>query len=171
MPSYTGIGSRSTPPDVLDLMSALAYRLAEGWTLRSGAADGADSAFEEGHVAAAGVSGLEVYLPWPKFNGHDDLGVARFEPQPEAFQIASRFHPAWDRCSRGAQALHARNVHQVLGLDVLNPMPSKFVIGWTRGGSGAGGTGQAYRIANSYAIPVYDLARPDHRQRVEAFLS
>jgi hypothetical protein len=168
--AYAGIGSRETPPDVLELMGALAYRLAEGWTLRTGAADGADSAFEEGHVAAAGVSGLEVYLPWPGFNGHDDLGVARFEPQLQAFDIASSFHPAWDRCSRGAQALHARNVHQVLGRDVDLADPVKFVVCWTRGGAGGGGTGQALRIARHYHVPIYDLARSDHRTRVESFL-
>jgi hypothetical protein len=33
---YAGIGSRSTPNDILELMKEIAFRLArEGWTLRS----------------------------------------------------------------------------------------------------------------------------------------
>lgn len=47
--SYTGIGSRSTPPEVLERLRDLAAALArEGYELRSGAADGADMACEEG---------------------------------------------------------------------------------------------------------------------------
>jgi predicted Rossmann fold nucleotide-binding protein DprA/Smf involved in DNA uptake len=46
---YAGIGSRSTPPEVITVMEEIAQRLAEnGWLLRSGAADGADSSFERG---------------------------------------------------------------------------------------------------------------------------
>jgi predicted Rossmann fold nucleotide-binding protein DprA/Smf involved in DNA uptake len=48
-PKYAGIGSRSTPPETLPLIESIAARLAEkGWVLRSGGADGADSAFEKG---------------------------------------------------------------------------------------------------------------------------
>ena len=48
MKYYTGIGSRETPKDIMQLMSKLAYKLAsEGYILRSGAAQGADTAFEE----------------------------------------------------------------------------------------------------------------------------
>lgn len=41
---YTMIGSRSTPEDIMKLMERLAYKLAsQGWVVRSGGADGADS--------------------------------------------------------------------------------------------------------------------------------
>lgn len=60
---YTGIGSRSTPPDVLALMTRIARLLrAENFTLRSGRAAGADQASEEG----AGDKGV-IYLPWSGF--------------------------------------------------------------------------------------------------------
>lgn len=46
---YTGIGSRETPPDILELMTKIArFMFKQGFTLRSGGADGADSAFEAG---------------------------------------------------------------------------------------------------------------------------
>jgi len=47
--AYTGIGSRACPPEILGVMFMLGEALAEqGWILRSGAAPGADSAFEQG---------------------------------------------------------------------------------------------------------------------------
>ncbi len=60
---YTGIGSRSTPEAIQKIMTELAYELGKsGWTLRSGCAPGADSAFEFGawqsvqQVAAVAVA-------------------------------------------------------------------------------------------------------------------
>jgi hypothetical protein len=168
MRAYCGIGSRETPPDVLELMEWLAYRLAGGWNLRSGGAGGADSAFARGHEQAS-ASGLEIYLPWFGFNGVRGESVARHEPQREAYPIAQLFHPAWELCSKGGRALHARNVHQILGEDVTVPDPVKFVVCWTRGASGRGGTGQAIRIARHFHVPVFDLADPAVRARIEAF--
>lgn len=54
----------------------------------------------------------------------------------------------------GAKKLQARNSHQVLGLDLNTP--SDFIICWTKGGKGIGGTGQALRIAKAYNIPIFD---------------
>ena len=103
---YAGIGSRETPPEVLELMSRLAARLAaRGYVLRSGAADGADSAFEQGCVRAAGES--EIWLPWLGFNGHADTG---FYPEDAHEAEARLVHPAWERLTQGPKKLHARNV-------------------------------------------------------------
>ena len=141
---YTGIGSRETPESVCKQMTELANHFrTEGYILRSGHAEGADLAFEKG----AGLQ-KEIWIPWKGFNG----SFSRFLPSPEAFEMAAKFHPAWDRCSRGAKALHARNCHQVLGFDLKTP--SEFVICWTRDGKASGGTGQAIRIAEHHKIPV-----------------
>jgi cell division GTPase FtsZ len=51
--------------------------------------------------------------------------------------------------------LHARNAMIVLGKNLDDPVD--FIICWTPGGTGSGGTGQALRIARAYGIPVYDL--------------
>lgn len=161
---YAGIGSRSTPEDVLVLMEATAHRLGrDGWTLRSGGADGADSAFERGAMRAMDLDLLEpwpeVYLPWPNFNGRPD-GPDAMVPQHEAFNVASRHHPAWHRLSPWAKMLHARNVHQILGGDVNRPRLSAFVACWTPDGKGGGGTGQALRVAKSHGVPIFDLGDP-----------
>ena len=55
---YTGVGSRETPSDILEVMESVGYALAsQGWTLRSGGAVGADQAFERGMFRFAGYDG------------------------------------------------------------------------------------------------------------------
>jgi hypothetical protein len=170
--TYAGVGSRRTPGDVLVLAQMVAERLDErGWTLRSGHAPGADQAFELG----AGDN-AEVYLPWPSFENSEPLQarVIFDKPRPPAYDIAESHHPHWPTLKQGAQALHARNVHQILGPTLVHPV--KFVLCWTPDaatdttGSDTGGTGQAIRLANAHSIPVFNLARDDHRSRVESLL-
>jgi len=174
--SYTGIGSRATPPEILGIMFMLGQSLAEqGWILRSGAAPGADSAFEQGARTAIfqdeASTPPEIYLPWEGFEGRERGHVARVEPQPEAFEIAAEYHPRWKYLKRGAKLLHARNVHQVLGFNVLEPQISSFVLCWTPDGKGGGGTGQALRIAEGYGVEeVYDLCNHDDLETVRGFL-
>jgi hypothetical protein len=177
MRAYAGVGSRETPPDVLVLMEQIADRLAaEGWTLRSGNAPGADQAFARGHLRTGCNDRIEIYLPWKGFeaaalNGWEDAIVARPEPQPEAYPIAEEFHPNWAALKRGGRALQARNVHQVLGPDVTYPGPvSRAIVCWTPGARGGGGTGQAIRIARNFAVPVFDLADKTTRRKFEAKL-
>lgn len=154
---YTGIGSRATTPEMLSVMRQLGEGLAKwGYTLRSGAAGGADAAFEAGCDAARGAK--QIYLPWPKFNGHPSHLHTVGE---KALALAAEMHPAWERCSQGAKRLHARNGYQVLGGDLSTP--SDFVVCYTTNGQGGGGTGQAIRIARKYGIPVFDLGGDFHR--------
>ena len=187
---YTGIGSRETPQPILDLMEALGEALCRhNWVLRSGGAKGADSAFERGALKARPKYGaanrpIEIWLPWegfehrPEGNGWDYVLGHTADAE-----IAERFHPAWDRCSQGARKLHTRNVGQILGLRVTNygsendPDPevysyrqprSKFVLCWTKDGLGAGGTGQALRIANFYGVPIFDLGDRDVEAHIRA---
>jgi hypothetical protein len=151
---YTGIGSRSTPEDILKDMTNIATNLElSGFTLRSGGANGADSAFE------AGVSdprNADIYLPWSGFNRNTS---ALFDITQEALDMAKAFHPAWDRCSPAARKFHARNCYQVLGryLD----QPSDFVLCWTPGGAWTGGTAQALRIAYAHKIPIFNMSDDD----------
>jgi hypothetical protein len=145
---YTGVGGRKTPATVLAVMHKLALNLAADWTLRSGGALGADSAFE----SAAGKA-CQIFLPWKGFNGHPS---EFYHIMPDAFSQAESIHPAWFRCSQGARKLHARNVHQLLGPDLKTP--SECVICWTEGGKTVGGTGTAIRLAAIHNIPVFNLA-------------
>lgn len=170
--TYAGIGSRKTPEPVLKYMRRLAYRLAElGFLLRSGAASGADTAFEDGCFAANGQS--EIWLPWKNFNNHLDT---IYKPNREHFHIAKRIHPAWENLARGPRALHSRNIGQILGLDLVSPVD--FVVCWTPDGcicsqdrkSTTGGTGTAIAVASDHGIPVFNLANPNAVQNINAFV-
>lgn len=153
---YTGVGSRKTPAEVCTIMTQIAAKLAKrGYILRSGAADGADAAFEAGANQRLTEHPPEIYLPWLGFNG----SKSQLLPSREAFLMAEQFHPAWGRCSPAARCMHARNCHQVLGKDLKTP--SEFLICWTQDAAAGGGTGQAIRIAKHYRIPVYDLGDPE----------
>lgn len=166
---YAGIGSRETPLPVCDMMYSAAYYLAErGWKLRSGHAKGADKAFEQGAKEAGGDR--EIFLPWNGFNGGfaNTKGFIVPDVTDELYQIAAQFHPAWDRCTNTVKKLHARNVCQVLGVDLKTP--SDMVVCWTPQASGSGGTGQAIRIANAYYIPVFDLASEEQQAALVRFV-
>lgn len=149
---YTGIGSRSTPKEILDCFASMAKWFAEnGFILRSGGADGADDSFEWGCDYARGKK--EIYLPWNGFNGRY-LGIVIDENDKKAFELAEQFHPNWSNLGYNSKKLIARDGYQVLGKD-LNTH-SLFVLCYTESGSGKGGTGQAIRIAKHYNIPVFD---------------
>jgi len=171
--TYAGIGSRNTPIEVLDYMRRVAVRLARlGYILRSGAAAGADSAFEAGAVSAGGRT--EIWLPWRGFNDHADTG---FFPGDQHFTKAQTLHPAWEHLTRGPRALHARNVGQVLGTDLAQPV--QFVLCWTPDGCESaatrsrttGGTATAVVLASSINIPVFNFANPDAVERLGKFMN
>ena len=143
---YAGIGSRETPKEILELMTLAAKAFADkGFTLRSGGAIGADIAFEKG-------CGTNKEI----FRAKDCTEAAK--------EMTSKYHPAWGKCNDYARNLHGRNCQILLGRDVTNPEPVKFVLCWTKDGKDTGGTGQAIRIATDMGIPVYNLY---HREVVE----
>ena len=152
MYSYAGIGSRQTPSDVLLLMEKIGVKLAlMGFMLRSGGADGADSAFERGCDRAGGEK--QIFLPWPGFNGRNS---PYSWPKDGAFRYAEWYHPAWDRLSNPAKKLMARNAHQVMGPELDDWV--KFVVCWTPDGQASGGTGQALRMCEGDPSPfVFNL--------------
>jgi hypothetical protein len=171
MKYYAGIGSRSTPFDVLGLMRDIAKHLGpKGWCLRSGGAQGADTAFED--AAINNHHPMEIYLPWPGFafrpTTPEYIVASKLENYHRAREIAAQFHPAWMRCSDAARKLHTRNVYQILGRDLATPVEA--VICWTPAGSGSGGTGQALRIARAHNIPIRDLGDPDVLSKARSWL-
>jgi len=138
---YTGVGSRSTPEYIIQVMENTAVKLAnEGWILRSGGAIGADKAFENGAVLVNGK--MEIYLAK--------------HANEEAIKLASSIHPAWNRCSDYVKKLHARNCFQVLGYDLKTP--SSFLLCWTQDGKDVGGTRTAIVLARRNNIQILNLA-------------
>ena len=162
MPTYAGVGSRETPPAVLQLLRAIGRALAvAGYTLRSGAADGADAAFEAGCDDVNGHK--QIFLPWRGFNKHLSC---LFDVSSSAMAVASGVHPAWDRLQQGPRKLHGRNAYQVLGLALNDPVA--FTVCWTADGCvssatrtrKSGGTATAVVLSEQNGIPVYNLNNP-----------
>lgn len=196
MKYYAGIGSRETPYWAGRVLRAAGEALAkDGWWMRSGGApaksgfDSADKCFEEG--AKQGGGQMSIYLPNSSFYGQNANSpycivpkVAFPEAWMEAMQIAEQFHPNWQALLRGQYPnlayLMARNVFQVLGDDLKTP--SRFVLCYAKSSSWEGldnqarivdvkgGTGQAVRIAASRGIPVYNIAEPEHLQKITQWL-
>lgn len=170
MKTYAGIGARNTPQDILELMAHLATQLADlGWLLRTGAATGADSAFEAGCDGSKGAK--EIYLPWEGYNGRGVLEgnvyvgataltighALHYHPNPVA--LASR---------QGVKKLHARNCAIVCGLDMDDPVD--MVICWTPYGEVVGGTSQAMRVAIDNGIPIFNLALDEDWEKLDHFV-
>lgn len=183
---YTGAGSRETPRPVGATINALAGALAQReYTVRVGGARGADLDFEIGATAQhEELYNVELYLPWPGFCEREAKAARMPRPRPgllrptdEAYDLAARYHPAWDMVPQRYRPLHARNGHEVLGATL--DAPSRFLLCWTADGADAdhpptqatGGTGQAIRIAIAYRVPVFNLARPETYDRIQRFLT
>ncbi len=151
---YAGIGARKTPSSVLVLFAKIAKRLeALGYVLRSGAATGADTAFEMG---VAKPYTKEIYLPWKGFNNSTSK---LFNISDDAYYMAEKFHPSWHTLGNAARKFMARNCYQVLGADLATP--ADFIVCWTPNGRIAGGTGQALRMAAEFKIPVINFGSED----------
>ena len=124
------------------------YLADKGYTLRSGGAKGADTAFENGCDSVSGSKEI--------FYANNNKGTLMLaEAIPVAEQIASSVHPAWDRCNEYARKLHTRNVAQVMGADLKHPVD--FLVCWTKNGKKIGGTSTAISIAEMNNIPVFNL--------------
>lgn len=148
---YAGIGSRDSPPRIIELMTDIGEYLAKkGYILRSGGADGADTAFEKGCDAARGKK--EIYLPWRSFNNNLSPLCS---VTPAAMDLAELYHPAYEKLSHSSKLLMARNGFQVLGRDLQTPV--RFIVCYTLDAQVIGGTGQALRIAMDRKIPILNL--------------
>ncbi len=148
---FTGIGSRSCS-DLDKLRDISAVLCSKGFILRSGGADGADTAFEQGCDSVNGRK--EIYLPWKGFNGNKS---PLFDIPVDAFKVARHFHPAWYKLSQGAKRLHASNIMQILGQDLCTP--TNIVFCWTPEGKLIGGTRTGIEIAYEYNIEVINYGR------------
>ena len=165
----TGVGSSKSLTEegsnriteVATLMNKL------GWTLRSGGANGADTAFENCFTKK------EIYLPWKGFNGNSS---SFYNVSNEAFSIAKDVHPFYFKLSVGAKKLHARNCYQVLGYYL--DKPSDILVCWTKdkcvseetSSISTGGTRTAIVLADRNNVPVYNLNIDEHYIQLKKWL-
>lgn len=158
---YTGIGSRNTPQNVLDLMTEIAVKLrSKGYWLRSGGAEGADTAFEKGAKKQK-----QIFLPWKYFNQNDS---EFYIVTDEVIEFSLRYHPNANKLSDAVKKIMGRNSQQILGVDLKQP--SQFVICYTDPDKPRSGTSHAIRISDSYKIPVYNLNQTAVIRRFKEFI-
>ncbi len=178
---YAGIGSRETPLYALVVMQFLSNYLSEAYTVRSGGADGADTAFE-----LASRKNNEIFLPWYGFSFSGDgfvvndkkaLDIAELLIDGRFIKNLSPIHQHSTEKMRQSKnesnlKLHRRNCFQILGSTLNNPVD--FVACWTgdkaiRGEQTSfktGGTGTAIRLASQISVDVFNLSREDHFLRI-----
>lgn len=159
-----GVGSRETDIVSLQTMSKIAKAFsAKGFTLRSGGAKGADSAFENSWNGPK-----EIFLPW---NGYENkwINTGYIVPKIDErhISLAASAHPAWERCSDGAKKMHSRNTCQVLGENL--DTPATILVCWTVNAEYRGGTAVAMRIADMYNIPIYNLASKNDIEKLRFY--
>lgn len=197
---YSGIGSRETPEEILGVMEDAAFRLARlGFILRSGKAGGADAAFQKGMQKFfetidispgnlyRGRPLAEIYIPWDGF-GSDDADLWDFWDIPLNYldylipeqksvrdALVEEIHPNFEalKRSRGAFALHSRNMHQVLGGNILKPKPSKFCLYYApedKKGNPKGGTATAVNLCKKYGVRTLNLNTDERLATLENFI-
>lgn len=146
--------------NILDRFTKLSIFLEnKGWILRSGGACGADLAFEKE------VTRKQIFLPWKNFNQNTSN---LFEIPLACFEIASNIIPYWNHLTEPIKRLHARNVQQVLGLNLDSP--SEFFVYWTPNGEVTGGTGTAIKLAIMNNIPIFNFANENDDYKLWQFL-
>lgn len=164
MKAFGGIGSRDITDKYAIILLSISRKFAEqGYWLRTGAAIGADQSCAIG----AGKNTI-LYLPWKNYEkewveSRRELGsvIGCIEPSKEAIKLASEVHPAWDKCSNGAQLLHGRNAHIILGRNLSSPVEFVLYYSQTIGHEIIpSGTGLGVAIARKYSIPLYNVNDP-----------
>ena len=166
--TYAGIGHRdlggfielNTQEPVENVMTWLAGKLEDlGYTLNSGGAKGADSAFEQGIKNPAHKN---IFRP--------------SDATEETRAIAQALHPAHDRLKGHALDLYARNTNQIFGSSLDKTVD--FVVCYTKDGceshltrsKESGGTGQAIEMATRKGAPVFNMKNADWFLRLKQFL-
>lgn len=169
----TGIGTRKTNSQAFAMLYKIARRMAHhGWKLRSGGALGADTAWEKGFE---GFDAKEIFLSrgtsldiaknaaCGRISDYGDIWL-------DAEDIASRLHARWDYLDPTSQALHTRNVFQILGMDLNTKTDVVAAYAPPFGASVKGGTATAYNLARAKGIPTFNLWTNDGQKNFFAFV-
>lgn len=175
---YAGVGSRDTPDGVLELMRRFGKAAGEaGWTLRSGGAEGADSAFEFGCDQAEGRKRIFYATEGDIEESGNPNGHHGVAAHPEHLRTVDQYHPKPSLLSGYVQRLMARNSAQVLGFNL--DRPANLLVCWTPDGAtswehtskSTGGSGQTIRIACDYGLVVSNLYWPESRSLIKSLIS
>ena len=170
MDLFSGIGSRKTPLEICKIMTRIGEKLQEkGYILRSGAAIGADKAFEK-NVKPKNKC---IYT------------VKNFDYSQENYDFCyNELISVWDKSlnfddyENYKKILLLRDINQVLGSKNTVLEKSKFLITWTphekyelSPPNSVGGSRIAIRCALKHGIKVHNLVNPATLNLVKTWLN
>lgn len=173
---YTGVGTRDTPPDIFELAVWLGSELAKkGYTLRSGAAAGMDTAFQHGCSLVDGYG--DIYIPWKGFHKKNvclgkSSNVKYYTPTAPKFNIAREYLicediiPWFDNMKQGAQKLHARNYYQVVGHNNIKSDICLWYANIDKNGEPKGGTRTTVLLARSFGIEDINIGKYNTKDKL-----
>lgn len=149
---YAGIGSRKITSEGIKLAKKISSQLdVLGYTLRSGGAVGADTAFE------SMASRKEIFRPSRNYGNSLNTAIQLMTNISETFGLNFRNFKEY------TQLLIARNAFQILGTDLKTH--SAFVVCWTPNAEFVGGTRWALQLAMNNNIPIYNIASLNDQTR------
>lgn len=159
------IGTREPTEAALELCESIGrYIAVSGGVVRTGNAAGCDQAFARG-ANSVDPRLVVLVLPWATYErtavvpGNqvvvcgDDVAYR---------ELVTRLHPAPHHLTRGAWALHTRNVGIVA--------PCALTIAYPHRASRPGGTGLGMAVAGHFQIPLLDLTSGRDRDAVAALV-
>lgn len=154
---YAGIGSREVLDDnILPLMTEIAELLRhKKYVLRSGNAIGSDQAFEKGAMLSDRDCYAEIFLPRVKKSCPYGIYLEDLKPFENLVKIGCKHYNKIE--SEYARNCHLRNVCQIIGSDIDNPIKVDFVLAWTMNGDVIGGTATALNLAEYLDIPIFNF--------------
>lgn len=175
---YTGVGSRDITKKEKSIIFRISKYLAhKDFTLRSGKAAGADTAFQIGAQYYSFKVKPEIYTPWCNFRLNQTSLKNDFDFTFDnallttCEEIAKEIHPNWYKMTKAGKLLHSRNVLQVLGKNLDSP--SKFLIFCSdqdSKGEVKGGTRTAVVLGKEYGIPCFNIRDNDQLHELEIFI-
>ena len=181
---YTGVGARNTPKKILKLMKKIGYYMvSKNVILRSGGAEGADTAFQKGCEKWCKENNVKfkdrqcIIIPWNNFNNHTvnvDKGITT-DNHWLSYDITIDTHPNDKNLKDAHMKLMQRNVTQVYGYEPHDQ--SGLLICWTPDGAVekttqiSGGTGQAIRLAINGDVEVFNLKNKKHINRIKELIT
>ncbi len=147
---YTGIGSRDCPEHLGNLMTQTAkYLYSKNYILRSGGAEGADTYHELGYP-----DNKEIYIPRENYRNIKHGIVPNLPDFIPLVKIGCKHFN--NIRSKLVRDLHTRNVCQIIGNNIHNPVLSNFVLCYTYNGEYVGGTATAMHLADHFQIPIFN---------------
>lgn len=189
----------TSPYDMVMRLLARKLVYEKRWVMTSGGAEGADAFFQKGldidGFDAISEGLFKLFLPWKGFNGntrgivmeHDkseimhkarkilvDMNV--YDTVPRFIEYESKSRDLLTRRELAIATLHTRNVFQIMNEFLDKPVnmvvcytPDK-AISRADYSKKTGGTGIAINLADALGIPVFNIAREDHLERVCKFI-